>query len=314
VNQLPSARWIAAAAMCVFMALALVAHAFAVASDRDAGEGRIRDEIEEILTTDEARQDFEETSQEDSGFRIPGTDIRIGVDTDVTYDEFVERTSDGLSEALYEGGPDEADELLRTLEVEEPGDSALDFFAEPEDPGFLDEVFNGGDSDPLAFFSSDGPPLEEELAQVLDEAGDDDIATLDAHQAITRLRLTFVVLTLASAVTLGVLVQGGGLRLLAPATVAMATSFPFAVFAFLLYVVLRPDEEVSLGSLFELLDISIGDILRDYMIVFGVSALAVIVGLIWTVVASQRPRALFERAFPPAGSDQGSAMRERPRH
>lgn len=300
--------------MCVFMALALISHAFAVASDRDAGQGRIRDEITDVLTTDEAREDFAEASEEEEGFRIPGTDIQIDLGSDLTYEEFVEQTGESLSEALYEGGPDEADELLRSLEVEEPGDSPLNFFAEPEDPGLLDELL-GDDEDQLAFFAADESPLSDEFAQVLDEVGDDEVGSLDAHQAITRLRLTFAILTAVSAVALGMLVQGGGFRLLAPATVAFATSLPFAVIAFLLYVVLRPDEEVSLGSLFELLDIGIGDILRDYMIVFGVSALAVIMGLIWTVVGSERPRGLFERAFPARTPHGNEPMRtERPRH
>jgi hypothetical protein len=299
--------------MCVFMALTLATHAFAVASDRDAGEGRLREEIRDVLTTDEAREDYAETQEEDEGFRIPGTDIQIGLDDDLSYDEFVEETSDRLSEALYEGGPDEADELLRTLAVEEPGDSPLNFFAEPEDQGLLDDLLGGDEGDPLAFFAADSSPLSDEFAQVFEEAGDDEVGTLDAHEAITRLRLTLAILTAVSAVALGMLVQGGGFRLLAPATVALVTSFPFAVVAFLLYVLLRPDEEVSLGSLFELLDIGIGDILRDYMIVFGVSALAVIAGLIWTVVASERPRRLFENFFPAPGSTSGTP-RARPRH
>ncbi|HEX5939443.1 MAG TPA: hypothetical protein VFZ12_03710, partial [Dehalococcoidia bacterium] len=195
MSQLPSGRWIAAAAMVIFMALALISHAFAVISERHTRQGQIQEEIRDILTTEEAREEFEEANDQDQddGLRIPGTDIVIGLGEDLSYDEFVERTSDQLSEALYEGGPDEADELLRTLSVDEPGDSPLDFFAEPENDGLFDDVFGEGADDPLAFFEADEGFLGQEIAEVIDEAGDDEFATLDAHEAVTRLRLTFII-------------------------------------------------------------------------------------------------------------------------
>lgn len=289
--------------MCVFMALALVAHGFATISGRDSGEGLLKGEIEEILTTDEARRDYEDL-QEEGGFQIPGTDIRIGGGaTDQSFDEFVENTSSRLSEVLYEGGPDEADELLQALNVERAGDSPLNFFQQVEDDdGLLDIFFEDDERDPLAFFASDEAPLEDEFSEIFDRAGDDDgLGTLDAHEAVNRLRWTFGLLALASAVALGLLVTGGGARLLAPATVAAATSFPFAVLAFLLYVILRPDDELSLGSLFSLIDISIGDVLRDYMIVFGVSCLAVIAGMSGRLWARSGPAVCSSAPFRAAG-------------
>jgi hypothetical protein len=191
---------------------------------------------------------------------------------------------------------------LAELNVEQGGDSPLNFFAEPEDQGFIEDLLEDDEDAALAFFDSDQAPLEDEFTEIFADVGNDDgLATLDAHEVVTRIRLTFLLLTLLAAAVLAFLVRGAA-RLLAPAAVATATTFPFAILALLLYLVFRPDEEVSLGSLIEILDISIGDILRDYAISFGLSVVALVAGLIWSVAAAEAPRRYFERAFPARGA------------